>query len=90
MEGSLRVPFIVRWPGRIAPGGTSNEMCHAVDLFTTMASMGGAPLPDDRPIDGVDLVPFLSGTDPNRVERAFCVSSPINSTRSSGATGNCI
>ncbi len=61
MEGSLRVPFIVRWPGRIAPGLTSNEICHAVDLFTTFASMGGATVPDDRPIDGVDLVPFLTG-----------------------------
>ncbi len=61
MEGSLRVPFIVRWPGRIAAGGVSNEMCHAVDLFSTMAAVGGAPLPDDRPIDGVDLLPFFTG-----------------------------
>ena len=61
MEGSLRVPFIVRWPGEIAAGQMSNEICHAVDLFTTFASIAGAPLPDDRPIDGVDLVPFLRG-----------------------------
>lgn len=61
MEGSLRVPFIVRWPGRIPAGGVSNEICHAVDLFTTFASLGGAAIPDDRPIDGVDLVPFFTG-----------------------------
>ncbi len=61
MEGSLRVPFIVRWPGRIEAGRVSNEMCHAVDLFSTMAAIGGAPLPEDRPVDGVDLVPFLAG-----------------------------
>lgn len=61
MEGSLRVPFIVRWPNKISAGGVSNEICHAVDLFTTLASLGGAALPTDRPIDGVDLVPFFTG-----------------------------
>lgn len=61
MEGSLRVPFIVRWPDHIAAGGVSNEVCHAVDLFTTFASLGGAAIPDDRPIDGIDLVPFFVG-----------------------------
>ncbi|MGY9083517.1 MAG: sulfatase-like hydrolase/transferase [Acidimicrobiales bacterium] len=61
MEGSLRVPFMVRWPGHIEPGGVSNEMCHAVDLFTTMASFAGAAIPEDRPIDGLDLVPFFTG-----------------------------
>ena len=61
MEGSLRVPFIARWPGRIPAGAVSNEICHAVDLFTTLASLGGAPVPGDRPIDGIDLTPFLCG-----------------------------
>ncbi|NNC79051.1 MAG: arylsulfatase [Acidimicrobiales bacterium] len=62
MEGSLRVPFIVRWPGHVAEGTVSNEICHAVDLLTTLASLAGAEVPADRPIDGVDLVPFLTGT----------------------------
>ncbi len=61
MEGCLRVPFIVRWPGRIEPGTVSNEITHGVDLFTTFAALAGADLPDDRPIDGVDLTPFLTG-----------------------------
>lgn len=61
MEGSLRVPFLVRWPGRVEAGAVSNEICHAVDLFSTMAALGGVPVPDDRPIDGIDLVPFLTG-----------------------------
>jgi arylsulfatase A-like enzyme len=38
MEGSLRVPFIVRWPGRIPAGRVSNEIMHEVDTFTTPAS----------------------------------------------------
>lgn len=61
MEGSLRVPFIVRWPGKIAPGGVSNDICHAVDIFSTIASFGGATIPADRPIDGLDLAPFFTG-----------------------------
>ncbi len=61
MKGSLRVPFIVRWPGRIAAGRVSNEIVHEIDTFTTLAKIGGASVPDDRPIDGVDQTDFLLG-----------------------------
>ena len=54
MEGSLRVPFLVRWPGNIPAGGVSNEIVHQVDTFTTLATMAGAPVPVDRAIDGID------------------------------------
>jgi arylsulfatase len=59
MEGSLRVPFIARWPGRITPGRVSNEIVHVTDIFSTLAHVGGAQLPADRPIDGVDQSAFL-------------------------------
>ena len=61
MEGSLRVPFIMRWPGRVPAGRVSNEMVHEVDMFTTLARMGGADIPADRAIDGVDQSAFLLG-----------------------------
>ena len=61
MEGSLRVPFMVRWPGRIAPGRVSNEIVHITDLFATLAHIGGAAVPKDRPIDGVDQLDFFLG-----------------------------
>jgi arylsulfatase len=61
MEGSLRVPFIVRWPGRIAASRASNEIVHQVDTFTTFARLAGAPLPTDRAIDGVDQSNFFLG-----------------------------
>ena len=61
MEGSLRVPFIARWPGRIAAGRVSNEIVHVTDLFSTLAAVAGATLPTDRPIDGVDQSSFLFG-----------------------------
>jgi arylsulfatase A-like enzyme len=61
MEGSLRVPFIVRWPGHIAAGRVSNEIVHEVDTFTTFARIAGAQVPKDRAIDGVDQTDFLLG-----------------------------
>jgi arylsulfatase len=61
MEGSLRVPFIVRWPGRIPAGRVSNEIVHEVDTFTTLANLARAPVPSDRAIDGVDQMNFLLG-----------------------------
>ena len=60
MEGALRVPLIVRWPGRVKPGVT-NEMVHVTDLFTTLLTNAGAKVPDDRPIDGLDITPLLTG-----------------------------
>ncbi|MGE0310805.1 MAG: arylsulfatase [Lautropia sp.] len=62
MEGSLRVPFIARWPGRIAPGRVSNEIVHVTDLFTTLVGVAGATMPTDLPIDGVDQREFLFGS----------------------------
>ncbi len=61
MEGSLRVPFIVRWPNRIPAGRVSNEIVHEVDTYTTLAHIGGAQIPADRPIDGIDVSDFLFG-----------------------------
>jgi arylsulfatase len=61
MEGSLRAPFIIRWPGKVPAGRVSNEIVHIVDLFTTLAHVGGAEVPKDRPIDGVDQLDFFLG-----------------------------
>ena len=60
-EGSLRVPFLVRWPGQIPAGRVSNEMMHAVDLLPTVAAIIDAELPDDRVYDGADQTAFLTG-----------------------------
>ncbi len=61
MEASLRAPFVIRWPGKIPAGRVSNEIVHIVDLFTTLAHLGGAEIPQDRPIDGVDQMDFFLG-----------------------------
>jgi arylsulfatase A-like enzyme len=61
LEGGIRVPFMARWPGRIVPGRTSNEIVHGVDMFATLATIAGAKIPDDRPLDSIDQSPFLLG-----------------------------
>ena len=71
MEGSLRVPFIARWPGKIAPGRVSNEIVHVTDVFATLAGIGGAELPADRPIDGVDQRAFLVGEQEKSAREGF-------------------
>ena len=60
-EGSLRVPFLIRWPGRIPAGAVSNEMVHEMDLFPTLARVAGGRVPNDRIIDGVDQLDFFQG-----------------------------
>ncbi len=60
-EGSLRVPFLVRYPGKIPEGKVSNDIVHQVDLFPTLARFVGGSLPDDRVIDGVDQSAFFTG-----------------------------
>jgi arylsulfatase len=62
MEGALRAPFMIRWPGRIPAGGVSNDIVHVTDLYPTLARVAGAQLPTDRPIDGVDQLDFFRGT----------------------------
>jgi arylsulfatase len=51
MEGSLRAPFIIRWPGKVPAARVSNEIVHIVDLFTTIAHVGGAEVRSEGPSD---------------------------------------
>jgi arylsulfatase len=60
-EGNLRTPCIVRWPGRTRKGEVSDEIMHVTDWFTTLLRAAGASVPDDRVIDGVDQLDWLTG-----------------------------
>jgi arylsulfatase len=62
MEGGIRTPCVIRWPARIPRGRASNEIVHELDIFPTIAAAAGADIvPKDRPIDGVNILPFLEG-----------------------------
>ena len=60
-EGGMRVPGIFWWPGTVSPG-VIRDIGATTDLFTTVVPLAGGALPDDRPLDGVDLSPVLLGT----------------------------
>jgi arylsulfatase A len=59
-EGGIRVPAIVRWPGRIPAGRVSGQVGLTMDLTATFLSVAGVPLADLR-LDGIDLLPVLEG-----------------------------
>jgi arylsulfatase A-like enzyme len=60
-EGGIRVPFFVKWPGVVKPGTKSSEPIIGVDLYPTICEIAGATLPTGQPVDGVSLVPLLTG-----------------------------
>jgi uncharacterized sulfatase len=70
-EGGFRVPFIARLPGRIAPGGVSEEMAMSIDLLPTIAALTGAEVPQDRVIDGRDIGAVLMKGDRSPHEALF-------------------
>ena len=60
-EGSIRTFCFVRWPGKVKPGTSSYAMFSIMDFMPTFASILGAKMPTDRPIDGVDQTDVLFG-----------------------------
>lgn len=60
-EGGYRVPMIARWPGKFPAGRVNNELAVMMDLFATVLAATGAKMPDDRVLDGRDLMPLLAG-----------------------------
>ena len=71
MEGGLRAPCILRWPGRIEAGRVSNDIIHVTGFYPTLARVTGATLPADRVIDGIDQWDFLTGAAPRSAREGF-------------------
>ncbi|HUG69440.1 MAG TPA: sulfatase [Pirellulaceae bacterium] len=65
-EGGIRVPGIVRWPGRTKAGQVSDEPVSGVDLLPTLCEIAGITSPSDRAIDGASFLPIL---DQGTIER---------------------
>lgn len=72
-EGSLRAPFLIRWPGKVPPGSVSNEIVHVVDLLPTLARVAGYEVPKDRIVDGVDQLDFFLGKQDTSNREGFIV-----------------
>jgi len=59
-EGGIRVPYIFRWPGKIAPATVCAEPIHNVDLYPTLLKVTGAAAPEKYPLDGQSYVDLLT------------------------------
>lgn len=60
-DGGHRIPFIVRWPGQIAPGSNSDQLFCLTDLFATVGEILKRQLPDGAAEDSVSFLPALRG-----------------------------
>lgn len=72
-EGSLRVPFLIRYPGKIAPRQVSNDIVHLIDIFPTLANFVGGDIPQDRVLDGVDQSKFFTGQTPKSARESVII-----------------
>ena len=70
-EGGIRVPFLARWPEGLPAGETYAAPVHHFDMYATAAAAAGADLPKDRVIDGVDLTPYVLGTNGKEVPHDY-------------------
>lgn len=59
MEGGMREPCVIRWPGKIPAGKTCDALASTIDLLPTFAKIAGGSAPTDRVIDGKDIAPLL-------------------------------
>jgi arylsulfatase A-like enzyme len=60
-EGGWRVPFAMQWPGHLPKGMVYGQPVLSLDIFATIATLANAPINPERPLDGVNLVPYLTG-----------------------------
>jgi arylsulfatase A-like enzyme len=70
-EGGVHMPFFLKWPKALPKGVENAAPVAGFDIFATAAAAAGAPLPADRIVDGVDLVPFATGAKPGRPHEAL-------------------
>jgi len=70
-EAGVRVPCIVRWPGKVPAGMVSDAIFSTLDFMPTFAALAGFKAPDDRVIDGVDQTRLLLGKNPKGARQTF-------------------
>jgi len=69
-EGGFHVPFVMQWKGELDPGIYEHPVS-ALDIFATITALSGAPVNPEKPLDGVNLIPFLKGEDTSAPHRAI-------------------
>ena len=81
-EGGVRVPFTMKWPAQIPKGMTYAHPVSALDIFPTAVTAAGVKLPTDGTLDGVDLIPYLNGSNSDKPhDKLFWRAGPIWAAR---------
>ncbi|KAA0992290.1 sulfatase-like hydrolase/transferase [Dyadobacter aurulentus] len=73
-EGGVRVPFLIRWPGKIAAGKVVGGNAAYIDLLPTLTDLAGISSKGSKPLDGISLKPALTGKIPQVPERVLFTS----------------
>ena len=69
-EGGIRVPCLMRWPGKMPKGKVTSQMAITMDLHATFLAVAGVTTPAPKPLDGINLLPLIIG-DAKPIERTF-------------------
>lgn len=70
-EGGARVSCLMKWPGVIPAGSVCNEIATGADLFTTFTDLAGSKIPEDRVIDGKNILSLMKGEKGAKVHEYF-------------------
>lgn len=76
-EGGHRVPFLVRWPGKVRPGSVSEQTLSLTDVMATCAGVSGAQLPEEAAEDSFDFSPVLLGKQNEQPFREFTLQQAV-------------
>ncbi|GIS29136.1 MAG: hypothetical protein CM15mP130_1660 [Verrucomicrobiota bacterium] len=76
-EGGFRVPFALQWKGRLPQGAVYQKPVSALDLGGTVVALSGAEVPEGKPLDGVNLIPYLTGRTRGRLMKRFIFANSI-------------
>jgi arylsulfatase A-like enzyme len=71
-ENSTRGALILRWPGKIASGATSDAIVGCIDIYPAVLDLAGIPLPKQQKLDGISFAPVLLGTGTLKRDVYFC------------------
>ncbi len=72
-DGGIRTPFAIYWKGQLQPGTTYDKTISSLDIFTTVTTAAGFNVADNKnPLDGVDLMPFLTGKKSGNPHKSLC------------------
>ena len=70
-DGGIRVPFVMHWPGVLKPGINNDLIVSSMDIFSTTIALAGGQIPNDRIIDGVNVIPYLTGAKTGQAHSAL-------------------